>query len=335
MDSINSQIASKAKAMKMILQKGKAWNRTIIQLFSRLLKMSLPSLTLGLIVLALVQYDQGKQSYVERQAWLRFSLVQLRETILEEKSSDDQVLLIQALILTVLMEVQGQERGTLMAFLSRLELLPQLSLSQAELEQAHLSELDLQGSNLQGANLSWANLSLALLNRSDLSQALLIETNLTGAELQNAILTFAYAQKANLSGAYVGGSDLEGIDLSLANLYGSYFPGSNLRGAYLESANLQRSIFQGANLERARLKGADLRQTDLRGANLIGADLRDIHIEETFWSGAIYDQTTLFPADFNPEQLGLVLSQKKALIWQEGEQIVGRLGGAVSLKQEP
>ncbi|MCJ2543881.1 pentapeptide repeat-containing protein [Thermostichus vulcanus] len=322
MNAINSQIGNKINIMKFFLQKGKAWNRTIIQLLSRLIKMSLPGLALGLVVLALVQYDQGKQSYAERQVWLRFSLTQLRETILEKESSDNQVLLIQALILTTLTEVQGPERGTLMAFLSRLELLPQLSLSKAELEQAHLPELDLQGSNLQGANLSWANLSLALLNRSDLSEALLIETNLTGAELQNAILTFAYAQKANLSGAYVGGSDLEGIDLSLANLYGAYFPGSNLRGAYLESANLQRSIFQGANLERARLKGADLRQTDLRGANLIGADLRETNIEETFWSGAVYDQTTLFPANFNPEKLGLVLSQKKALLQQEGEPTV-------------
>ncbi len=305
---------NKENVMRKIFQTGKSWNRAITQTIAKPLGITLSVLALGSMAFGLFQYDQVKQTYTERQEWLRFSLAQLRETLLNKGDRASQTLLIQALILTTLTEVQGPERGTLIAFLSQLEVLTQLSLAKAQLQQANLSKLNLQGANLQQANLSWANLSLVILNQSDLSQATLIEADLTGAELRNAILSFANAQKVNLSGAYVVGSDLEGIDLSLANLYGSYFPDSNLRQSYLESANLRRSIFQGANLERARLKGADLRQTDLREANLIGADLRETNIEETFWEGAIYDQTTLFPVNFDPEQFGLVKSQNKASI---------------------
>ncbi|MEN9223460.1 MAG: pentapeptide repeat-containing protein, partial [Thermostichus sp. BF3_bins_97] len=195
-------IMSKESILKKVFQTGKSWNRAITPVIAKSLEVTLSVLVLGSMAFGLFQYDQAKQSYAERQEWLRFSLAQLRETLLDRGDREKQALLIQAFVLTTLAEVQGPERGALIAFLSQLELLTQLSLAKAQLQQADLSELNLQGSDLQQANFSGANLSLALLNQSDLSQTTLIEADLTGAELQNAILSFANAQKANLSGAY-------------------------------------------------------------------------------------------------------------------------------------
>ena len=255
---------------------------------------------------ALFQYDKTRQMRVARNGWLQSSMMQMTQILMSDQASAQQELFTQAWALSTLDQIQGAERGALILFLARLELFPSLSLATAQLQQADLRQINLQNTDLQQVDLSRADLRFADLTQANLAQAVLVDANLTGAELAGATLTLAYAQGSNFSGVNASEADLTEADLSLANLYGSYFPYANLAQSFLESANLRRSNFQGANLEGASLKGSDLRQTDLREATLIGANLSDTNIEGTFWAGAIYDQTTIFPAWFIPEEWGLI-----------------------------
>ena len=80
-------------------------------------------------------------------------------------------------------------------------------------------------------------------------------------------------------------------DLSKANLFEADLQGINLSHACLVAADLR-----GANLTRANLAEADLRDSCL-----IEADLRGANLEGTKFEGAIYDEDTEFPDDFDPE----------------------------------
>ena len=61
----------------------------------------------------------------------------------------------------------------------------------------------------------------------------------------------------------------------------------------------------GGNLRGAALRGADLRGADLRDVNLTNADL-----EYTFLLGAFYDESTVWPDDFNPVAAGAMLIEQ-------------------------
>ena len=87
-----------------------------------------------------------------------------------------------------------------------------------------------------------------------------------------------------------------GIDLNGADLQGINLSGANLREANLFVANLRQANLNGANLEGVDLGGADLHGADLRRANLGGADLR----------GAKYDDSTMWPVNFDPSAAGAV-----------------------------
>lgn len=87
-----------------------------------------------------------------------------------------------------------------------------------------------------------------------------------------------------------------GVDLNGADLQGVNLSGANLQEANLFVANLRRANLSGANLEGGDLGGAELYGTDLRRANLTGTDLR----------GAKYDDSTMWPVNFDPVQAGAV-----------------------------
>ncbi|MDJ0532939.1 MAG: DNA translocase FtsK [Xenococcaceae cyanobacterium MO_207.B15] len=85
----------------------------------------------------------------------------------------------------------------------------------------------------------------------------------------------------------------------------------NFRRENLSNANLFEADLQGINLSHACLVGADLRganliranlaEADLRDSCLIEADLRGANLQGTKFEGAIYDEDTEFPDDFDPE----------------------------------
>lgn len=110
---------------------------------------------------------------------------------------------------------------------------------------------------------------------------------------------------ANLRAAYLGG----GKNLTGANLASADLSSANLSNAILVAANLRYT-----NLSRADLHGADLTGAELSGANLELANFQDVilnkadlkHIKDygLKLEGAIYDQWTRWPLNFDPESLG-------------------------------
>ena len=147
--------------------------------------------------------------------------------------------------------------------------------------------INLRGANLRGANLRRANLRGA---------------NLYGAELERANLEYADLQDAILQGADLGGADLQYARLQ----------GANLRGANLVTADLQDAKLPGADLQGANLYWADLDMANLKGANLRSADLIRTNLEEAYLEGAYYNDDTLFPGDFIPEQKGMILDNSNS-----------------------
>lgn len=105
-----------------------------------------------------------------------------------------------------------------------------VDLRQAMLERANMSRAVLFGADLSGADLRQANLSKAILNianlskadlvKVDLSHACLLCTNLSGAVLADANLSNAFLRFANMRGANMRGANLDGADLDYADFRG-------------------------------------------------------------------------------------------------------------------
>ncbi len=113
------------------------------------------------------------------------------------------------------------------------------------------------------------------------------------------------------SGLQLQGAKLQGADLERAQMEGMNLQEAELQQAELQGADLQRANLQGANLSLARLQRAFLREANLQGADLLGADLREADLREAnlqgvrnldkaILQGAIYNDETTFPKDFDP-----------------------------------
>ncbi len=92
------------------------------------------------------------------------------------------------------------------------------------------------------------------------------------------------------------GLQLEGAKLPLANLQGA-----NLQGAELQGADLQWANLQGSDLNRAELQNAQLQVAQLHFAKLQWAELEGTNLQ-----GAIYNNWTSLPKDFDPEAHGMI-----------------------------
>lgn len=187
-----------------------------------------------------------------------------------------------------------------------------LILAGASLDGHDLTGEYLYGANLRGANLSKlsgaylssAYMANATLIGADLTDAILVHTNLSSANLSGANLTGANLTRANLTGANLRNArlnaDLTGADLTSANLTGADLTDANLTGAHLSRANLTGASLSGvqayANLSSTNMTGADLTNANLDGANLDDAVL----------IGAKYNNSTSWPADFDPVAAGAV-----------------------------
>ena len=108
--------------------------------------------------------------------------------------------------------------------------------------------------------------------------------------------------KTNFSRANLIEADFRGIDLNGANLSGADLTEADLRGVSLIKANLR-----GANLIKANLIG-----TNFTEADLIGADL----------TGAFYDNSTIWPSDFEPPSSTISLSPPTDTVKPEVKSVI-------------
>jgi uncharacterized protein YjbI with pentapeptide repeats len=217
--------------------------------------------------------------------------------------------------LTVLQEVDGKGKGSLLTFLHGAGLIGAENPAVA-LISANLQESDLNGANFRGVNLEEANLQRAKLERA----------NLRGANLRRASL-----QDANLRDADLQKADLQYANLQYANLYRAYLAETNLQGAILAETNLQGAKLQRANLRRANLQEADLREADLQEANLREADLQDADLQGANLSGTNLQRAKLQRANLegaNLREADLQDADLRGANLQESNLLRAKLDGA-------
>jgi tetratricopeptide (TPR) repeat protein len=82
------------------------------------------------------------------------------------------------------------------------------------------------------------------------------------------------------------------------------FSGADLPGADLASANLSGADVSETNLVKADLRQADLSSANLSEANLTGANLDETDLSKAVLREAVYDETTIWPPDFDPDDAG-------------------------------
>jgi uncharacterized protein YjbI with pentapeptide repeats len=105
-----------------------------------------------------------------------------------------------------------------------------------------------------------------------------------------------------LDWAYLPSADLRRADFSRASL-----SGANLSHAILSGANFAKTVLAMANLQGANFADAYLGNAWLLGAYLQGADLRFAVLEGAKLRFARYDETTLWPESFDPQEAGAKL----------------------------
>jgi uncharacterized protein YjbI with pentapeptide repeats len=172
--------------------------------------------------------------------------------------------------------------------------------------------------NMSGQDLTGKDLSKAILFKTNLSGAKLKDTTLTGATLTGANLSSANLSSAILKDAILTGAILTGATLTDAILRGANLSGANLSGAKLNDADLDGAKLTGAILKDANLTGANLnyaklRDADLTGADISGANLQNATISNTKLQGALYNAETVFPANFDPTDKKMKLSNRPQL----------------------
>lgn len=164
-------------------------------------------------------------------------------------------------------------------------------LSQADLSGLSLQELELRNSDLNKikfskSRLAWADFTESDLSYADFSGANLADTSFIGARLYGAMLRDAFAQKAVFDHAFCRLTD---------------FRGANLKRANFSHTEVYEADFSGANLQGAIFMYSQLFETKLFGANL-----QEAHIEECDLTQAAYDDATVWPAGFDPQEAGCV-----------------------------
>jgi uncharacterized protein YjbI with pentapeptide repeats len=215
------------------------------------------------------------------------------------------------------------------------------TLMDANLSGANLTNAELSYSTLTDADLSEANLTSASLFFADLTNADLSGAVVTGASFhgtsgltQSRLASTASYLAKNLAGVRLAGIDLTGWDLSGQNLSNASFSSqaflpptslanANLSGANLVNADLSKSTLTNTNLSGANLTNANFSYTIHFGGvllvptSLAGTDLSETILKNVdlglamdidlavFSSNTIYNQWTVFPAEFDPIASGL------------------------------
>jgi len=152
-----------------------------------------------------------------------------------------------------------------------------------EFTNRNLSKKDFSGQELEGASFLRVKLDNVQFGGADLSDATFQQCLLKGAIFRGAI----FGPRTRFKECTLHEADFAGVDLK-----GADFSRVNLRGA-----NLANTKGWG------ELTDCTFAEADLRGADFSTAegDLGSVQ-----WSGAIYDNNTVFPKGFDIEDAGMV-----------------------------
>ena len=112
-------------------------------------------------------------------------------------------------------------------------------------------------------------------------------------------------------------ANLKGSNFAKSVFRNANFTNTNLVDANFKDSNLESSLFKNVISKNTNLKYTDLRKatfegdfgifTDLSNSNLIGADLSKANLDYVNLSGALYDETTKFPKNFDFNFRGMIL----------------------------
>jgi uncharacterized protein YjbI with pentapeptide repeats len=157
-------------------------------------------------------------------------------------------------------------------------------------------ERPFQGLDLSEQILSGLSLSKSNFENAKLSRVSFIDTDLRDSVFKKSVARHSDFMYANLDNSDFSDADVGESKFLFAQLVDSDFSNANLKGADLFRADLRSADLSGANLNGARLFNADMTGADLRGTDLRGTDLENTTYSEcTKTSGALYDETTLWP----------------------------------------
>jgi uncharacterized protein YjbI with pentapeptide repeats len=174
----------------------------------------------------LTSSTQENQQVLDQEARQNSELQSYLSTVGELPSNRDPAAdtSAQAQTLTVLPDLSGEQKRTIMQFLYQAGLInkdnPRIKLYYADLTSANLKGTDAQDNrfvldnvNLRGINLQDADLEYISMEGANLSNSHLVNTNLSNADLSNANMYHAYLDNVDLSGADLSGADLSDVDL--------------------------------------------------------------------------------------------------------------------------
>jgi uncharacterized protein YjbI with pentapeptide repeats len=170
----------------------------------------------------------------------------------------------------------------------------------ARLVGAVLLNVSMVGADMTGANLDFADLREASLLGASLSNTSWVEA-LYSLTTQwpvgfSPLGRGMFGPNENYSGRNFAGRSFYNLDFSGAN-----FTGANLSGCSITAAALVGTNFTSANLANVNFSNSDLRAAILNGAVMTGATLTNARLV-----GATYNNTTIWPAGFDPVAAGAI-----------------------------
>jgi uncharacterized protein YjbI with pentapeptide repeats len=228
-------------------------------------------------------------------------------------------------------------------------------LSWVTLKGADLRHARFENTVLKHAQFNGTKIEFAVFENADLTEARLADVHRTDdcesdgsyplIDFQYARLNNAQINNTSLRGAFFDDADLSGATLSTTSFAFSSFAHTkfvgtiikgpvNFSGVILKDIDLTGlkieylpNIPPGVKLDfsRAVLDGADLRNIDLTDADFSGADLRSTKLGGNNLTRVRYNETTEWPADFQPPDRYIPSAQPPAMSVDSGI-ICSRLG---------
>lgn len=124
--------------------------------------------------------------------------------------------------------------------------------------------------------------------------------NVRHADVDVAVRRLGQRTLIGLSGINLSHRDLRGADFRGTNYSGRHFIDVHMGGSLLDDVDLTKAVFSDSDLSHSTMTGAKLCGTWLGTADLTGADLR----------GAIADDATTWPYNFDHEAAGVIEAQR-------------------------